>query len=370
MKIAATKWEAYTRSLARINEQAAKEMEAFIANHGTANRKQIIDYAMALITKYSEGSSELACEMYDAIAEIQGAKVKPAEPAAPAEYGEVAKAINGTLKQSPEGKLIGDSVGRLVKRAGADTMLQNAKRDRAEFAWIPSGDACPFCSMIASRGWQPATNETVRGNHADHIHTNCKCEFAIRFSKDMDVAGYEPEKLREEWDAAEGDTPREKINSWRRKLSEKNIETDVTKEYSRKAGPGRVVFDTWYQISAHSSEIHTAQWIADTFGGDIKCLKESNEIGIKMPDYEWNGMLWDLKTLSSEKAADSAIRHGLKQIQKKPGGFILDCNKELNQDEIRKVMENRIKRSAEKGTKIDVIIKNVKGEYRVFRYKK
>ena len=228
VKIAATKWKAYTASLARINQRAAEEMIAFASRNGLSDRKALTDYAMALVQKYSEGSAELACEMYDAIAKLQGANVQPAEPAETPDYGEVARSVNGTLKQSPEGNLLGDSVSRLVKRAGADTMLKNAKRDRAEFAWIPSGDSCAFCSMIASRGWQPATNKTVQGDHAEHIHANCQCEFAIRFSPSMDVAGYEPEKLREEYDAAEGDTPQEKVNSMRRANYAEKVSDTVT----------------------------------------------------------------------------------------------------------------------------------------------
>ena len=44
-------------------------------------------------------------------------------------------------------------VSRLVKRAGADTTPHNAVRDGAEWAWVPHGDACPFCRMLAYNGW-------------------------------------------------------------------------------------------------------------------------------------------------------------------------------------------------------------------------
>ena len=216
MKIAPTKWKAYTASLAMINSRAAREMLAFAGRNGLNDRKKLIDYGMALVQKYGEGSAELACEMYDAIARLQKARVPAAKPADIPDYGEVARSVNGTLKQSPDGKLLGDAVSRLVKQVGADTMLKNARRDRAEFAWIPSGDACPFCAMIASNGWQRATRQTVSGDHADHIHANCQCEFAIRFTSELDVSGYEPEKLREEWDNAEGTTQAEKLNSMRR----------------------------------------------------------------------------------------------------------------------------------------------------------
>ncbi len=36
------------------------------------------------------------------------------------------------------------------------------------------------------------------------------------------------------------------------------------------------------------------------------------------------GTLWDLKTTTTEKAANSAIRYGMKQIANNPGGIILN----------------------------------------------
>ena len=216
MRISQRKWREYTAALSRINKQAGQDMVEYANRYGLDDRDGLINYGMALVQKYGEGSSELACEMYDTIARLQNADVEPAEPADLPEYGEVARSINGALKQSPDGKLIGDPVSRLVKRAGADTMLHNAKRDGAEFAWIPSGDSCAFCTMIASRGWQRASKKTIEGDHADHIHANCQCEFAIRFSKDMDVAGYHPEKLREEYDNAADGSWRDKLNAIRR----------------------------------------------------------------------------------------------------------------------------------------------------------
>ena len=46
-----------------------------------------------------------------------------------------------------------------------------------------------------------------------------------------------------------------------------------------------------------------------------------------MPDYIWNNKLWDLKTISNEKAANSALRKGVNQIFDNPGGVMLDCRK-------------------------------------------
>ena len=102
-------------------------------------------------------------------------------------------------------------VSRLVKRAGADTTLKNAVRDGAEWAWVPHGDTCPFCITLASNGWQKASSKVLKGGHAEHIHANCDCEFAIRFDHNTTVAGYDPEKYLKQYRDAGGD-----INKLRR----------------------------------------------------------------------------------------------------------------------------------------------------------
>ena len=221
MNIRLEDWVRYRDKISKISEKAADAVRDYVwKEHSGLNdvsAEEIISYTKAVVDRYSDASSALACQMYDEIAKAQKAFVPPAEPAEAADYGEVAKAIRGVQKQSPEGKLIGDPAYRFVKRAAADTMLNNAKRDGAEFAWIPSVDGCAFCQMVASRGWQPASNKTVQGNHADHIHANCKCQFAIRFDKNLSVEGYDPDELKRQYDAAEGSGSRQKINYLRRK---------------------------------------------------------------------------------------------------------------------------------------------------------
>ena len=177
--------------------------------HGTGDAVALITYAAALVTKYGEGSAELACQMYDALAEAANAGVPAAEPTAPADYGEVARMVNATKNQNPAN--LPNGVSRLVKRAGADTTLKNAVRDGAEWAWVPHGDACPFCITLASNGWQKASSKVLKGGHAEHIHANCDCEFAIRFDHKTTVAGYDPEKYLKQYRDAGGD-----INKMRR----------------------------------------------------------------------------------------------------------------------------------------------------------
>lgn len=209
MQITTRTWNNYIARLSRLNEAAGQKMREYIRLHGTDDTEALISYAYAVITRYGEGSAELACQMYDALAEAEGVLLPAAEPAATASYGEVARMVHATKDQNPENLLSG--VSRLVKRAGADTTLHNAVRDGAQWAWVPHGDTCPFCITLASRGWQTASQKLLKNGHAEHIHSNCDCEFAVRFDRRTSVAGYDPEKYLRQYRAAGSD-----VNTMRR----------------------------------------------------------------------------------------------------------------------------------------------------------
>lgn len=220
-------WNRYLVKLRNLSSKASDELIKFIQNGhdpyaDPSVTKEVIDYAYALATKYGEGAGALASEMYDALAELSGKVLPPAVPAPTAKYGEVAKAVYGTKLQSSDPNVMANAIGRMVKLAGVDTMQQNALRDGAEWAWIPSGDTCAFCLTLASRGWQRASKEAIKNGHAEHVHANCDCTYAIRFSSDVDVEGYDPEALKTMYNEAEGATPNDKINYLRRQFYAEN----------------------------------------------------------------------------------------------------------------------------------------------------
>ena len=224
--ISAKSWDRYINALRKLNTKATNRMLAKIHEVGTDDREaleEIIRYAYGIATRYGEGASALSAEMYDALAELSGKIVPLAVPAPTASYGDVAKAVYGTDLQSKNPQVMADSIGRLVKMAGVDTMQQNALRDGAEWAWIPRGDTCAFCIMLASNGWQRASKKAIKNGHAMHIHANCDCTYAIRFNSDVDVEGYNDGKeYRDMYYGAEGSTPEERVNSIRRRFYAEN----------------------------------------------------------------------------------------------------------------------------------------------------
>lgn len=227
MTISARQWDEYIRQMRKVNDTAAEIVRKYIVRNGIPGTRDATDalirYAYSVSTTLGEAAAALAAEMYDAIALASAARVPPAAPAATPTMNEVAKTVVGTMKTGNE-EIISAAVGRLVKQTGVDTTMQNALRDGAEWAWIPRGDTCPFCIMLASNGWQRASRKAIKSGHAEHIHANCDCTYAVRFDSFSRVAGYDPDKYFDMFSEAEGRTWEDKLNSMRREAYAKNSE--------------------------------------------------------------------------------------------------------------------------------------------------
>ena len=215
MQITEKAWVEYITKMSQISQKAADLMQSWVQKNGLENDKALLEYAYALSQHYGQAIGALSCQMYEATAAAQGVIVPTAEVADLPDYGEVAKAVKGTKKQSPNN--IPGTLAKLVKQVGADTTLKNAERDGAQFAWVPHGDTCAFCITLASRGWQYKSKKAMRNGHAEHIHAHCDCEYAVRFDGKSTVAGYDPDKYLEEYYDANGD-----INEMRRKRYAQN----------------------------------------------------------------------------------------------------------------------------------------------------
>lgn len=233
--ISLSEWTKYRDLLKKLSETAADEFRNAVWDKngrwkgvglGGIPRDDLIDYAYGLVTKYGEGSSALAAEMYDEMALLSKAKVPAAIPAETASIEDVGKALNGAIKVSDNEEYVSSVVNRLVKQAGQDTTLQNAMRDGAQFAWIPAGETCAFCITLASNGWQYASKKTIKNGHAEHIHANCDCAYAVRFDSTTQVKGYDPDKYKKMYYGAEGRTPTDKINAMRREMYAEENNTD------------------------------------------------------------------------------------------------------------------------------------------------
>lgn len=228
---------------------------------------------------------------------------------------------------------------------------------------------CPWCSALAGEYTYPDVPDDVYRRHE-----NCRCtvEYDPGDGRRQDVH-------TKKWiDKDETLTERQNFvgisNEKRvRELPEKTgpSVTNVFPEYFRNSNPGKgsITYDNGFNKLSHADEVKTAQWLLRTFGGDIVLLTESEIEGEKRADFLWNGRLWDLKTVSTAKAADSAVRKGLKQIFDNPGGIILDYgNNPVSMDNVKKIINARMLRGG--GNNADIIIAKEEKVIEILRYKK
>ena len=151
--------------------------------------------------------------------------------------------------------------------------------------------------------------------------------------------------------------------------SEKS-EKDVTKKYIDSAKPrmGKVRYENGYHIKGHKTEIEVANQLRDQFGGKFVLLKESQTPGIKTPDMLWKGKQWEIKSISTEKAADSALRKAIKQIHGNQGGVIFDIANGIDKQKLIDVLDARATRS--KSFNADIIALHNGSVLFARRYKK
>lgn len=155
-------------------------------------------------------------------------------------------------------------------------------------------------------------------------------------------------------------------------LSEKENEPeDVTQKYldNAKPGKGALRYGDGYNKETHKEEVAMAEWVYKNLGGNIEVLNEVRKYNVMTPDYKWNDKLWDLKTVTTEKSANSAVRHGLKQIKENPGGVILNYeNREISLDILQEILAKRLTASAQET--VDILIVQNDAVLKVLRYKK
>lgn len=97
-------------------------------------------------------------------------------------------------------------------------------------------------------------------------------------------------------------------------------------------------------------------------------MLEVNQDGVKTPDFLWRGKQWELKTPTTENAANHAIRQGLKQIEKDPGGIILDYRgRPIDLERLEEVVRKRLQWKPDR-PRLDIMIILTDNDVRIWRY--
>lgn len=197
----------YTRMLNTISDECravlADALERIDYSQDVATIRQQVAMVMeGVCGMATDTAAEVAATFYDGLREMElGSKM-----GAIAESGRIPEATEGAVMAFAEYLVDGNvdsfvnaCLSRLdyeVKVAASQTCLNNAKRDtrKPRFARVPSGsDTCPFCLMLASRGFVYHTDAS-----ASHAHDNCDCRVTPSW-KAHAVEGYDPDELYDRW---------------------------------------------------------------------------------------------------------------------------------------------------------------------------
>lgn len=114
------------------------------------------------------------------------------------------------------------STRRLTLQPARDTIRSQVRRDRAGYAVVPSGTACDWCAMLASRGAVYVSEETASASvMADRDwHDNCRCVVTPIWSE-RDLPDIN-RRLHDEWQqvASGADDPRK---AWREHIEAQTV---------------------------------------------------------------------------------------------------------------------------------------------------
>lgn len=199
-----------------------------------------------------------------------------------------------------------------------------------------SGKCCKWCDQLAGAYNYPAPREVYQR------HDNCDC--TVTYTSEKGAQDVHTKKMLRTEETKErierlketqtGTGAGEEIRAW-------------VQEHQRPKQ--KIQMDEGYNRNKHKQEIECAEWIADMFGGEIRCLKEAETH--KTPDFLWNGKAWEEKTASSVASIDSNVRKACHQICSldgiEPGGIIITLHcKDGEIEKLISVAKNRLKREA------------------------
>ena len=222
-------WNEYIRRLRLLSDDTynwvMKWLDGLdIAGLSDAEWNRFVNLLYINVVKNGEAAATLSAELFEYMTQNSLENLATVDMFVNDDIRELYRMVYG-VKKYGNPKLIAEGASRYVKLSSVDTVLGNALKYGCEVAWIPHGDTCAFCIALASNGWQPASKKLIKNGHAEHVHANCDCTFAVRYSRDVEVEGYDDgKKYRKIYYDAKGSDSSERIKNLRRELDAENKE--------------------------------------------------------------------------------------------------------------------------------------------------
>lgn len=205
----------------------------------------------------TDQSATLATYFYDGLREQMVGEPFGAEPINTREPGATYTATAGIMKNPTAAEqMLLNRLSYEIKRAAGNCVIENTYREHqmgvATVGWarVPGvsehygSGGCPFCKMLASRGFVYVSKETALGKTDDHYHADCTCSVVPSWDKGTKAEGYNPEQYWDEW------------KTWTEETAKKrSAESGRTYEQELKA-----IYDHYEEVADLAHEKHDSAY--------------------------------------------------------------------------------------------------------------
>lgn len=269
-------------------------------------RDGLLELIPDLVNEYGDVAASAAADWYEQVrgTEVAGSyRAVLAEPV-PREQ------VEGTVRAAARHLFTGDvavtqrilegALQRYITSQTRNTTVHNTLRDpqAKRFARVPKGKTCSFCMIMASRGFVYATAKAA--GELSQYHDKCDCQIVPAFGNTIPrIEGYDPDALLREYEAARNAAAKEKANPTISAIAQKLREIGgdkYTDGHSRKSiweiRPSGVRVPWGLTLQPH--ELATADRLAES-GMTVSMLPIDNTPGVKNPDAEVDGEVWEFK---------------------------------------------------------------------------
>lgn len=208
--ITSSQYQAYSQSLSQLSERAQERFEADmkkVAGKSIDIQVEAAKHSLKTINAYyGDMAATVSAEWFEALGEQQAGKVYDAVLAETWPDYKIEGSVDYARRHLEDGKpekfesYLKGTTDKAVKQAGRDTIVQSCKRYERQgvrYARVPQGPTCPFCIMLASRGFIYHSEDTA--GEFEKFHSHCDCEIVPSWEKSPRVEGYDPEKMYERY---------------------------------------------------------------------------------------------------------------------------------------------------------------------------
>lgn len=165
-------------------------------------RDAMTDAVAAAATKYGDMSAALAAELFEELSDVEVGRAFDTLLSDTYDPAQLEKSVRYSARHLFGGEwtvflnYLNGVIDKAVKQPARDTMMDNAARHAGSgvrFARIPKGPTCPFCTMLASRGFV-YRSEKLAGE-MQKFHPKCDCQIVPSWEKSPRVDGYDPDGM-------------------------------------------------------------------------------------------------------------------------------------------------------------------------------